>query len=130
MIWLVLALAAYRITRLIVADSITEPLRNRILSQWPTDDSVFTDEWVTETSGEPTTLHDAPVAWLDGEGWIPTAPSKWGELVTCAWCAGFWVACLVTLAVWAVSDLSLEWWVWLALPWASSAITGLLSGWE
>jgi hypothetical protein len=129
MIWLLVALFTYRITRLVTTDSITEPIRNRLLARWPSEDSTFGDDWVTESSGEPVTVGGAPVAWLDGEGWIPTRPSKWGELITCPWCASFWVGVLVSVGLW-LAGVELEWWQWGMLPFGLSAISGLLSGWE
>jgi hypothetical protein len=54
---------------------------------------------------------------------------RWGEgswqgyLATCSWCAGFWLAGLVTLTTWvAVDDLPVPVLVWLA----SAAVTGVL----
>ena len=125
MTYLLAALFTYRLTRLIVADSITEPIRNRILSRWPSDDTLFTDEWVTDTSGEPQTLSGAAVVWAD-VGWAPMKPSRWGELVTCAWCASVYVGALVVLGVVFLPG----WFEYVMLAGAVSAITGLLSGWE
>ena len=121
------ALFVYRLTRLVVSDTITEPLRNRLLARWPSDDTEFTDEWV---EGEPpTTRYGAPVAWLDPV-WIPLEPHWFGQLITCPWCASIWVGALVTVGLWAVDAATLGWWGWVMLPFVFSAITGLLTAQE
>lgn len=123
---LIVALAVHRLTRLVVSDTITEPFRNRVLSRWPSDDSVFTDEWVTETAGEPQTLGGADVFYIDGTGWMATKPHWLGTLVTCAWCASFWVAVLVTVGLWASGSVTLPVLAWWLLPFALSSVVGLL----
>lgn len=73
------ALAAYRLTRLVTADTITEPLRERIYRL--ADDRerfVFSDPG--ETAGTPIT-EPAPTGWR-----------YLAEVVSCRWCAGVWVA--------------------------------------
>lgn len=79
---IVVALAVFRVTRLLVVDSITDPIRD-FFSRW-----TFTD-----------------------------------ELVGCPWCTGFWVGLAATI-VYAVSP---EVAFWLSLPFAFSAVAGLLS---
>lgn len=126
MTYVILALAVYRLTRLVTTDTFPpiQALRDWVLSRWPTDDTDFTEEAVhaTETGWE--TSGGAEVFYLDGT-FRPTRPSRWAELVTCAWCAGFWIAVCVT-AAW-------YWWPavteWVALPFAFSAAAGLLTVW-
>lgn len=72
----------FRITRLLVVDSIADPIRN-LASRWE-----FTD-----------------------------------ELIACPWCTSFWVG----LAATGVYALSPEAAFWLSLPFAFSAVAGLLS---
>lgn len=63
------ALAVARVTGLIVADSITEPAR------------------------------DALISWLDDR---PRTLGSWvATLITCPWCAGFWVSAVAAPLVWA-----------------------------
>lgn len=66
------ALAAYRLTRLVVEDTITEDLRNRLLNK-------------------------------------VERGSKTETLLTCPYCAGFWVAGAVVLATRLPAPL-LSWW--------------------
>lgn len=78
------ALAAYRLTRLVTADTIAEPVRGAVVAY----------AYEREAGG---------VEPGDGETWTETAindptPPKLAELVTCRWCAGFWIAVLVVVA--------------------------------
>ena len=80
---IVLALAVYRITRLIVLD----------------------------------TIFDRPRDWASQKAiWLET-------LVTCPWCAGFWISLAATILYALSPTVSF----WLFLPFALSAVTGLLS---
>lgn len=104
-----------------------QPIRNHILARFPTDDTVFTDEWVTETTGEQfETSHGAEVVYADGIGWIAAQPTMLGELVTCVWCVSFWIALAATVVLWSVQPGLLDHPVWwLMLPFALSMFTGL-----
>ena len=62
------ALAAYRLTRLVIEDTITDDIRERI--------------------------RDAARRELD----TPGAAAKIGKLLDCPWCAGFWVSLGVVVA--------------------------------
>jgi hypothetical protein len=78
---LVDAAATHRLTRLVTADSITEPLRYRIVAAL-----------IVDAQGHP--LTDDQVAAPDATELVvvtPTAP-KLAVLLTCRWCAGMWVA--------------------------------------
>ena len=81
----VAGLAGYRITRLLVEDTILDRPR----------------EWLEDRS-----------AWA-------------GSLLSCYWCAGFWIGVALTLML--TFTLSLPLIVWLLLPFAFSALTGILS---
>lgn len=126
MTFFIVALAVHRLTRLIVSDTITEPLRNRVLSRWPSDDAVFTDEWVTETAGEPQTIAGADVFYIDGTGWMATKPHWLGTLITCTWCASFWIATLATVGLLLTEAVALPALAWWLLPFAFSSVVGLL----
>lgn len=96
------ALAVYRLTRLVVADAIAEPLRHRLtLSAYPPGAEVD---------------HPRRPVW----GWFV-------ELVGCPWCVSVWLsagwaglACLLPVRVSAL----------LAFVLAASALAGLLSSRE
>ena len=80
---IVLALAAFRLTRLVVEDSITDSLRD----------------------------------------WVSVRSPFLSRLIDCYWCAGFWVSVGVVVAHAAAPTPT----YWLALPFALSAVVGLLS---
>lgn len=87
--FVIVALASFRVTRLVVFDQLTEPLRERTVYK----------------------LSDTGLG-----GWTK-------DLFDCPWCIGFWFAALFTLG-WAwSSDVTF----WIALPFAFSAVTGLVS---
>jgi len=100
---LLLALAAYRVTRLIGWDTLTERLRNWVL--------------VKQVIGQ--------VEGRDGETRrvLVARSSLLAKLINCPWCLGWWVA----VAWWAA------WLVWpagslvVATPFAIAAIVGLIS---
>lgn len=119
--WLVAVnvLAAFRITRLVVADAFPfGPLRLKI-SDWanarwgPLQRVLAKDKTLTTTGlrADDTTK----VAAYDG-----TAPLAY--LVTCPWCVGPYVS--VAVALLASTGV---WWVYLAAVLATSAVIGLLA---
>jgi hypothetical protein len=85
-------LAAYRLTRLVVADTITEPLRERVVG-WAYRRADRGDEnaWTNLLGGRVET------SWLDHAS-ADEDPPKLATLVTCPYCAGVWVAAGVVLA--------------------------------
>jgi hypothetical protein len=94
------AVAAYRLTRLVTADVLTQELRGRVIAHAYGADRV--------PMPPPTrTLIEGLVAdgvdELRGDFWDvvvaeDTDPPKLATLVTCRWCAGMWVAAGVTVA--------------------------------
>jgi hypothetical protein len=83
----ILSLAVFRVVRLLIEDTLLEPLREATIFK----------------------LH-------------PTE-SKIRELFTCPWCIGFWLSlvAVVLFYFWPVVVL------WLALPFAISAVVGLIA---
>lgn len=102
----VLSLAVYRLTRLVVKDTLPPALwlRDRLAGGWrkPTE-----DEW--RTIRNPGTELANPVQSIDGQAqvWIIRAgwsPDWLAELITCPWCASGWVSGgLVGLSAWLYS---------------------------
>lgn len=95
---IVVAFAAFRITRFIVLDS----LAGANMSSGSAF-SVWLDEWAFDPEG---------VARGRGRGFIT-------DLLTCTWCCGWWVA-LACSAVW--------WWTpawWLLVPWAVAGVAAV-----
>lgn len=82
----VVTLAAYRLARLVVDDTLPPVVWVR-------------DRLTGERSGVP--------RWR----WVPS----WiGDLVTCTWCASVWTAGVVTLLTWLTVDLPVPLLVWAA----------------
>lgn len=65
-------------------------------------------------------IANRPREWIEEH---VKAGGFWDELMHCAWCVSFWVGCMVAVLVAVAPGLS----PWLLLPWAASAVAGLLS---
>lgn len=100
-----LALAAYRLWRIVAKDTITEPLRAMI---GMADDTAFTLSEIVEFSGEK--MPKSRLVYLT-------------TLVRCPWCVGFYLS----VVVWALWDIEPRWATFLAAPLAISAIVGLVA---
>ena len=94
------ALAAYRITRLVTTDKITEPTFER-LRWW------FERRWESK--------HPEAVP---NDKWN----SKLAFLLSCAWCLGFWVSGMVTVILSVAYGLNYPILTWLAM----STVVGFL----
>ena len=93
-----LALAAFRVYRLIGEDDILDRPRRYLLR--------LGSDW--RQQGDP----------------VPkNYRAKWGAFITCPWCAGFWIS----IAWWVAWQLYEEWTLWAAAPWAISAIVALVA---
>lgn len=104
------AAATYRLTRLVVADKITEPLRDRAIAT------------AYESAGRWDALTDPrPGDWSTFAAHEDRNPPKRAVLLTCPWCAGMWVAAAVV----AVRRVAPRWWDPLARALTLSALTGL-----
>lgn len=78
-----LSLAAYRLTRLVTGDSLTEPLREQIFNRWPPDIDRAALRW-----------NGARLVVRADDAARP-APHPVGRLIACSWCSGLWCAALV-----------------------------------
>lgn len=116
-LWLVInALAAFRLTRLLAVDMLPPIPRVRAaVERWARA------RWTAELDASEG--HDAKSALLARHRMYGDSPAL-ATLVTCPWCLGFWVALLTALLSVAVPTGA---WVWLAVPLALSAVTGLLN---
>lgn len=85
--------AAYRLTKLVTDDSITQPIRDRIIEAAYV--SVGRAEEVKHHCQDRWGVTDGE--WIEGD-WQRAVneddgvPPKLAVLVTCRWCAGMWVA--------------------------------------
>lgn len=120
---LVMSLATYRITRLVVEDTFPPVLwlRDRVAGGWrPVTDSPKDQSFVKRSDGGGT------VAEIDGVMHMYVRRSRWSrfwlaELLSCSWCASGWVAAGVTAGAWAWHGFPLPVLVWLVV-WAIGAL--------
>ena len=119
-LFVILALATYRVWHLIARDSITERWREQVYNRWPPDyeRALARMEWNAEMREMVRHSRHA----TDAErGAIPT-PTWLAKMADCPWCAGAWLAAAATIA----ADIT------YGLPWpaawflALSAAVGLL----
>lgn len=117
-------LAVFRLSRLIVADSILDRPRAWLLRRWPGDDTEFYDSEV-EIDDSTATLVDTGVlvTAIDGDvrTWIAIRPRWLGTWIECVWCNSVWIAVAVVAAR--------EWWDWWQYPAtvaALSAVAGII----
>lgn len=108
------ALAAYRLTRLVTADTITEPVR-----AWLVEDAYHAVARQLPEVQHGATVEER-VAADDEE------PPKLATLLTCRWCAGVWCAALVVTA----RRLAPRQWGVVADGLAISAAAALVAGLE
>lgn len=79
------ALSAYRLTRLVIADTILDRPRDALV------------KWSYRRQGVAGAASDEPETWAEYAMEDPHAP-KLATLVTCRFCAGFWCSVLVVIA--------------------------------
>lgn len=113
-LWLLVVLmilASFRLTRLIVADTFPpiRVARHWLQSRRPT----VIYEQDTHTYDEANKINQIKTYWHEDYWWL-------GELVGCAWCASAYVSGAVVLVVWALYGLPMPILVWLAV-WGGSA---------
>lgn len=123
----VMSLATYRITRLVVADTFPPALwlRDRMAGGWRPLTSV---EQRTLTVLPTDKAADLRRAWSvddDGEDrymyrWR-LVPQWAADLLSCPWCASGWIAAGVTAATWASVGLPVPLLAWPAV-WAAGAL--------
>lgn len=136
------ALAAHRVTRLIVADKLTEPARHRaILAAYRSLGLEWRGVELAERHDLKPTTPAAAGARADGTAWAdlpleaipwvqvvakdPHAP-KLAYLLTCPWCVGMYVAGAVVV----LDRRPPRWWPAIRRALAVSAAAGILAGWE
>lgn len=116
--FLVVSLAAFRITRIITLDTITEGPREWLLLRFPPD-----PEHARLHPKKFTINGKATTAWMP-DGRVPDRKvSKFGVLLSCPWCVGFWVsgALVAVVANLTSIELPVVWWF------AVAAVVGLIA---
>jgi hypothetical protein len=111
----VLILAVFRISRLVIEDTITQPVRDWLLGRWPGrhveyDPGDQVRGGTVSIGGE---LYAAEPTWVG---------DRIAKLISCYWCTGFWVALalVVAYAAWPKPTL------WVAFPFAVAAGAGIV----
>jgi hypothetical protein len=136
---IVMSLAVYRLTRLVVEDTFPPVLwlRDRLAGGWrpltEKEQSMLTiespNQWMSVVR-EPRVPNPAVADWhvqeIDGEQrrWVQRSkrsPFWLAELISCPWCASGWVALAVTSGTWAWVGLPVPVLVWFAV-WAVGAL--------
>lgn len=128
---LLMALATYRGTRLVVADTFPPLvwLRDRLAGGWrPLTEAEWKDYRTPSRNHGPAALSSlgAAVQDIDGVKHRYIRRSRWSpqwlaDLVSCPWCASGWIAAAVTAAVWTTAGLPVPLLVWPAV-WAAGAL--------
>lgn len=136
---IVLFLAVYRLTLLVTADELTEPLRDWVIDRFtvvrhekvrqvidPTNRTVewecsCGDKWDGRQTGA-----DGLVEW---NAHLQIAPKRKNEklevLITCPWCASMEIGMVYAWVTYNWNEMS--WWWWGSATLAASAVTGILS---
>lgn len=128
---LVMSLATYRLTRLLVEDTFPPVLwvRDRLAGGWRplTLKEQETKRLPVVEEGQAVTMAGlGQVRLVEGELHRYVRRWRWSpfwlaDLLSCPWCASGWVALVVTAGVWATVGLPVPLLVWLAV-WAVGAL--------
>jgi hypothetical protein len=149
LVFVVAALLAYRLTMLVVADELTEPIRERIVTRYvhPAHERILD----VDTFESPGIVKDPNARRfyqqcrcglaVTGEKWSDVASEmnghlnpnrvemttgpKWLLLLDCPWCASFWISIPVAWSAWSWGDRG--WWFVPTSAFAFSALAGILS---
>lgn len=119
---ILLALAAFRITRLVGWDDLTIPIRRRITGMSDAEHHHWAS-WVNQMQERGLDPFDPQTE--AGARVPPVSPRRFyvSKLIHCPWCAGWWISVCVWLA-WLAWPAFV---VWACVPFAVSAIVGLVS---
>jgi hypothetical protein len=124
----ILALAVARLTRLVTQDSITQGIREWLLTRWPDDSTEFGDSEVTELATDSLgyrtgTLKTGREVFRTSEAWYAVEPFKWSELLTCDWCLSIWIGLGAAVAYYYSPEVTF----WVSLPLALSFVAAWLN---
>lgn len=144
---IVAALAVYRLTMLVVADELTEPVRARIVGRYvhrvhddvvrpyaadgPNRDGEFYAEcrcgvsWAGPVWSDVIAERNQHHYEAQSEGIEMTEGPWWLTFLSCAWCSSWWIGLVVVWSAWCVGDRA--WWMVPAGALAASAVTGVVA---
>lgn len=130
LLFVIMSLAVYRLTRLVVKDTFPPILwlRDRLVGGWrPVTVGERRAVSVQNEGGDPAPFYVRDVdhgngkemsRWVDHWTWVP----DWlAELLSCPWCASGWVSLAVVVTVCVMVGVALPLLVWLAV-WAAGAL--------
>jgi hypothetical protein len=136
-IWLlliVMSLAVYRLTKLVVEDTFPPVLwlRDRLAGGWRPlslkESERYAIDVASVTEGPVAAPHPELGALMRTDGEVSRfvrrsrfSPYWLAELISCPWCASGWVALAVTAGTWATVGLPVPLLVWPAV-WAAGAL--------
>lgn len=129
---LVMSLATYRLTKLVVEDTFPPVLwlRDRLVGGWRPLTMKEQEQRVSDARAWEDEAKPWPTRWvvqeIDGveNRWVQRwkrSPFWLAELISCPWCASGWIAAGVTAGTWAVAGLPVPLLVWPAV-WAVGAL--------
>lgn len=126
---IVMSLATYRLTKLVVEDTFPPVLwlRDKIAGGWRPLTLAEQERYVAASASAQAVMRDAWSYDPDDElGQRHVRRARWSphwlaELISCPWCASGWVALGVTAGVWGTVGLAVPLLVWLA-TWAVGAL--------
>lgn len=109
---IIMALAVYSITRLITKDSIVDRQRDWFIERFPYEG------YTTRNRPNPKRCEFI----VTGDHYYVTVGNRWGELVTCPWCMGFWVSVAVfgAFCFWPIAT------TFVLVPWALRVVPGMI----
>jgi hypothetical protein len=124
----ILALAVARLTRLVTQDTITQGIREWLLTRWPNVNTEFGDSEVTEMATDSLgyrtgTLTSGRQVFRTSEAWYAEEPFKWSELLTCDWCLSIWIGIGAAAAYYYYPEITF----WVSLPLALSFVAAWLN---
>lgn len=115
--FVILAIAAARVTRLVVEDAIADRPRKWLLRRFPNEGQYVDGPAPKGAHWRTQAINSQPVRWVVTKG------SFVGELISCPWCVGFWIGCAWVAAWWQAPQGTL----FFALPWAVANVASFVT---
>lgn len=116
--FLILTLATFRLARLVIEDTITQPVRTWILGRWPGEDVKY-DEGDYVKGGTVKVGVDLYAAEPTSVG------NKVAKLLSCYWCASPYIAAVLVVLYWQFPEV-MFWLLLVAAVSGGASIVGIL----